>query len=383
MYTFQIFNEADHIPSHWDSINHNVFLSKRYFKALYQSVPSNIKLFFVGFYNDDIYVGKALFQCISIYKTQTLGGGENCVKRKIKNFALKKLCGNVLFLGNNMLSGQHAFSFEKSVLESLQYDLLEKAMKSIKSDLESLGKTIHLYSIKDFNHQNATNINSTFGDFYLFNTQPNMVFDVKNHWITFDDYIKDLSKKYRLQLNRAKNKMTDVDKKKLTLEEVQFYENEIYDLYLQVVNHASFNTFILPKHHFYEMKKHLGEELYIYGYFFKGKMVGFSTLIKNGESMDTYFLGYDAPFQKSHLLYLNMLYDMIAFSINQKFKSVVFGRTAMEIKSSIGAKPQETFGLIKHKSTLLQKKMDKLFNYFDPQVNWIERHPFKTSPNDL
>lgn len=377
MYTFQIIKNTDSLPLNWDDINHNVFLSKRYLKGLQQSVPSNIHLFFVGFYEEEKFVGKALFQCISIYKTRTLGNKESCLKRHLKNFTLKKLCGNVLFLGNNMLTGQHAFSFKDTVDEPAQYNFLEQAISKVKSELELMGMTIHLYSIKDFNKEKVARLQTKFKDYYIFDTQPNMIFDVKSHWHSFDDYVNDLSKKYRLQYNRAKNKMTAVEKSKLNADDIKLHEKKIYELYLQVVNNANFNTFILPEDHFFQMKKHLGEDLFFYAYFYEGQMVGFSTLIRNGETMDTYFLGYDAPFQKTHLLYLNMLYDMIAFSINQNFKKVIFGRTAMEIKSSIGAKPHEAFGLIKHKTQFVQKRIDKLFKYFDPQVSWIERHPFK------
>ena len=377
MHTIQILKTSENIPNTWDDINHNVFLSKRYLTALHHSLPNNMLLFYVSFFENDVFIGKALFQCISIYKTQTLGNKEHCVKRKLKNIALKKLCGNVLFLGNNMLTGQNAFVFDAQVSKEKQLDCLSKAQNQIKNELKQKGMTMHLHSFKDFDYNNVMLLKSAFEDYYVFNTQPNMVFTIRDDWHTFDDYIKDLSKKYRLQYNRARNKMHDVTKKKLSLEDIKNNESKINELYLQVVENASFNTFILPENHFYQMKKYLGEELFVYGYFHHGQMVGFSTLIKNGQNMDTYFLGYDAPFQKTNLLYLNMVYDMVAFSINQKFEKVVFGRTAMEIKSSIGAKPQETYGLVKHKTALLQNKMDKLFKYFDPKVSWIERHPFK------
>ena len=47
------------------------------------------------------------------------------------------------------------------------------------------------------------------------------------------------------------------------------------------------------------------------------------------------------------MLYLNMLYDMVAYSIKKQFKTIVFARTALEIKSSVGAKPVAMKGFIK------------------------------------
>ena len=72
-----------------------------------------------------------------------------------------------------------------------------------------------------------------------------------------------------------------------------------------------------------------------------------------------------------------MLYDMIAYSINKGFKEIVFARTALEIKSSVGAKPEKMYGFIKHQNPIIDSKIEKLFGYLEPQIDWKERNPFK------
>ena len=93
--------------------------------------------------------------------------------------------------------------------------------------------------------------------------------------------------------------------------------------------------------------------------------------------MDTYFLGYDDEIQKEKMLYLNMLYDMIAYSINKGFKKITFARTALEIKSSIGAKPIKMYGFMEHRNAIINKYMYQIFPYLEPEVIWQERNPFK------
>ena len=115
----------------------------------------------------------------------------------------------------------------------------------------------------------------------------------------------------------------------------------------------------------------------MYSYFENEKLVGFSTLIKNGEDNDTYFLGYNEEIQKRTMLYLNMLYDMLAFSIKNKAKKLVLARTALEIKSSVGAKAIPMFGYIKHRNPILNFFMKSIFTYMQPEIKWHERHPFK------
>ena len=114
-----------------------------------------------------------------------------------------------------------------------------------------------------------------------------------------------------------------------------------------------------------------------YGYFLDEKLIGFNTLIKNGDAMDTYFLGYDDTIQREKMLYLNMLYDMIAYSINKGFKEIIFARTALEIKSSVGAKPQEMYGFMKHNNGLIDKNIATIFSYVEPEIEWQERNSFK------
>lgn len=161
------------------------------------------------------------------------------------------------------------------------------------------------------------------------------------------------------------------------LEDIITYQDTIYDLYFHVARNAPFNTFFLPKNHFRIFKEQLKDQFLFYGYFLNEQLIGFNTLIKNGKVMDTYFLGYDDTIQREKMLYLNMLYDMIAYSINKGFKEIVFGRTALEIKSSVGAKPIETLGFIEHSNTVINTQMDSLFCYLEPKTLWQERNPFK------
>ena len=154
-------------------------------------------------------------------------------------------------------------------------------------------------------------------------------------------------------------------------------EDDIYDLYFHVAKNAPFNTFFLPKNHFRVFKEKLHDNFLFYGYFEIGKLIGFSTLIKNGETLDTYFLGYDDAVQKEKMLYLNMLYDMIGYAVEKQFKSIVFGRTALEIKSSVGAKPIKMYGLMQHRNGFINANLSKIFPYLEPEMKWQERHPFR------
>ncbi|WP_415034041.1 8-amino-7-oxononanoate synthase [Flavobacterium sp.] len=277
-----------------------------------------------------------------------------------------------------MLTGQNAFLLSEKIAQVDGFKTLHSAARQIKKELRQQGLQTHLTVWKDFYApQFATSQVHEFDSFYRFSTQPNMVFNIRKDWLSFDHYIDALLKKYRDQYKRARKKSEGLAKRKMPLEDIVQYEETIYQLYLTVAQNAPFNTFYLPKNHFTEFKKQLGDRFLFYGYFENDQLVGFNTLIKNGDDIDTYFLGYAENCQREKMLYLNMLYDMIAYSINKGFSRIIFARTALEIKSSVGAEPVPMFGFIQHSNPLANRFLSKLFQYFEPEMVWQQRHPFK------
>ena len=200
---------------------------------------------------------------------------------------------------------------------------------------------------------------------------------MNSHWSTMEDYTASLNKKYRDRYKRAKKKLNSIQSVELSLEEIRNHTSELHKLYMNVSNNAKFNTFLLPENHFYSLKLQLKENFKVYGYYLKDELVGFYTLILNNDALETYFLGYNPLYQHKHQLYLNMLYDMAKFGIEHNFETIVYARTAMEIKSSVGAKPEHMVMYLKHTNWLLNALLKAIFRLMNPAQVWQERHPFK------
>ncbi|OXB00458.1 8-amino-7-oxononanoate synthase [Flavobacterium oncorhynchi] len=377
-YSFQIYNSTSLLPLEWNSLaDNNIFLTREYLEILENSSPVNMICHFIGIFDKETLLGIALTQFLFAEKLESFGERDQCLKTSVRNFAFKNFASHVLFVGNNMLTGQNAFAFSANIKEAKAIKTLHKAITQLKKDLKSQGKKVHITSIKDFTAKEIEPLQAEFKNNYTFSTQPNMVFEINKNWKTEQDYIDALSKKYRDQYKRARKKSEGIEKKKMSLSDIRKYEDVIYELYFHVARNAPFNTFFLARNHFSFFKEIMKDDFLLYGYFLDEKLIGFNTLIKNGTVMDTYFLGYDESIQREKMLYLNMLYDMIAYSINQGFESIVFARTALEIKSSVGAKPVKMYGLITHSNTLINHNIGRFFNYLEPKTEWQERNPFK------
>ena len=378
-YSFSIYSKTNQLPSDWNTLaQNNIFLHSNYLEVLESAAPANMRCYFIGVFSETSLIGIALSQFIDLSAVESFGDRDSCIKTKIRNVVFKNFSSKVLFIGNNMLTGQNAFVFAKDVIPSDGIRTLCQAAEDIRKSLKRQDINTHLTVWKDFDgEQSLWFDNAAFGDYFRFQTQPNMIFDIRKNWNTFDDYMTTLLKKYRDQYKRARKKSDSLTKRKLPLEEIVTYQAKIHQLYLTVAQNAPFNTFYLPDNHFVEFKKSLGDQFLFYGYFDNNELVGFNTLIKNGCDIDTYFLGYDENCQRDKMLYLNMLYDMIAYSINKGYSRIIFARTALEIKSSVGAKPADAYGFIKHSNRIANFFMSRLFRYFEPEMVWQERHPFK------
>lgn len=373
---YKLYKRTADLPLAWDILaRKNVFLSSAYLSVLEQSSPSNLEAHYIGIYHEDALCGIALAQYINLSNVDTF------VQKRafsVKDYIFQKFSSKVLVAGNNMLTGQNAYIFDGNINEAEALRQIEKALLKLKKKYRKKCIYINILSIKDFNESELPNFKTAgFKGYYQFCTQPNMVFDIRNSWLSIDDYLNDLSTKYRTQYNRARKKAEGIEKRQMDEAEIREHNSCIQRLYLTVAGNASFNTFHLPEDHFLKFKQLLGNDFLFYGYFLNGKLIGFNTLIKNGPDMDTYFLGYDAAMQKEKMLYLNMLYDMAGYGIKKQFKHIIYGRSAMEIKSSVGARAEKVYGLIKHTNPFINFFMAKLFTYFDPVIDWKERSPFK------
>ncbi len=377
--SIKIYSSFSELPNNWDTLAiENIFLSTKYLEILEKSAPTNMIPHFIGLFKEKELVGIAVSQFLDLNKLESFGERDKCIKTAVRNVVFKNFCSHILIIGNNMLTGQNAFAFsaKTNIVQVLQ--TLKMASEKLETIFKKRGLKIHITTFKDFPIEDTQAFHQAgFENHFQFLTQPNMLFDIPNHWKSEQDYIASLSKKYRDQYKRARKKAEGIIKRKMHLEDIIKYEDTIYDLYHHVAKNAHFNTFFLARNHFRTFKEILKDKFLFYGYFLDEKLIGFNTIIKNGEVMDTYFLGYDDSIQREKMLYLNMLYDMVAYSINKGFREIIFARTALEIKSSVGAKPRDMFGFAKHSNPIADLAFEKVFCYLEPTVIWQERNPFK------
>ena len=105
--------------------------------------------------------------------------------------------------------------------------------------------------------------------------------------------------------------------------------------------------------------------------------MAFFTLIKIGKIADAHFLGYDVKLNSQYQIYFNILLLLVEQAIEMKASHLNLSRTALEIKSSVGAEPLEMNVHFRYHNGLIQKLIPQIMKTYVPEDDWLQRKPFK------
>ena len=93
-----------------------------------------------------------------------------------------------------------------------------------------------------------------------------------------------------------------------------------------------------------------------------------------------HFVGIDYALNKERAIYQRMLYDYVAMAIEKNLSAINFGRTASEIKSSIGATPQDLTCYVRHKKSITNRFLKPFLKDIAP-TPFRQKMPFKIKKN--
>lgn len=285
--------------------------------------------------------------------------------------------GYVLVAGNLLITADNGFNFNQNFSPQIISNLLKVAGDHIISIAKK--DKIQLSILTDFPAIYATNEISKqlckVCGYKMFEADPNLVLDISK-WDNFEEYKQALSSKYRVRLKKTLKESSSLEKIEIGLDNFETYRNEINLLYKNVIDKIPFKMAEVNADYFQLLLQRLNGQFKMYGYLLNHKLVGFITAFGENNLYEVHLIGLDYTINQSHRLYNRILYDMIELGIEGNFKTISFGRTANEIKSTIGATPERMICYMKHRNFLLNQVVGIMLRIFKPQP-WQQRRPFK------
>ena len=249
---------------------------------------------------------------------------------------------DIRVLGTVLSSGDHAYRFAPSISQSVKFKLIHQALDipRINGSKPPNSKMVKdHYSEKGWPEKIAGK-SSWHRKWIDLEFDPVMEVDLKPEWKKFEDYSSALRKKSRTKVRRILRGSEELTLKDLSLQEVEENADKLHSLYKQVYDRAGFTLGQLYKEDLVSLKQHWGSDFPVIAYFLEDELVGFQCGIVTENTTEAFFVGFQLEENKLHFMYQRMLLEFIKQGINNGSSKIAMGRTALDIKSSLGACPK-------------------------------------------
>lgn len=352
----------------------NVYFSKSFLKAFEHSNPQ-IEFKYIAISDAKKHtIALALVQVINLSVEGTLKNIK--VASLVRKFLSLFFCNEhikIMFCGNVFLSGEHGIRSSDRVSKSEIMNQIATALDAVAANT----KPLHAIFIKDFKETSLKNTRELLNFGYSeIKVEPNMIVQLDSQWKTFEDYKNILKSKYRVKANKADSTSSNLETRLFTEHDFETYKDELQALYQNTITNASFNAQVLNLNTYIHLRASFKDDFIVKAYFLENKLVGFLTALVDKNALDAHFIGLDYKLNKSHAIYPRILNDYIRIGIQKQVTSINLGRTASEIKTTIGANPLELSCYIKHKNPFLNSLIKPFFRRI--KIKEFKQHsPFK------
>lgn len=378
------FSSVDKIPDEiWTVLGceNNIYFSKEFLISIEKNHPEITFSYIILVDEHQKPTAFASIQIIDFY-LEAIRNDLELLVRKVKNIGRKlhiipkKKPLKLLISGNTFVSGEHGIFIKQNQDKKFIIKELAKAILYFVNVDEKL--KIDAFLLKDFINESLF-ITDELKDFnyHPFSVEPNMVLHLDKNWKNFEDYLASMKTKFRVKAKKAIQLSSEIIVENVTSENIENQLPKMTDLYKKVAANATFNLSDFNLETYTNFKEKLGENYILKTYWLKGEIVGFMSGIINKNSLDAHFVGIDYELNRKYAIYQKMLYDYIEIAINKNLKTINFGRTASEIKSSVGAEPQDLTMYLRHKKSITNRIL-KLFLQRVQPTPFQQKFPFKT-----
>lgn len=384
-FSLSYFNSIDSVDhNRWERIvpEANLLMQPGYLQLIETLQAGKMDFRYVLVQRDGATVGALYFQVVKFEAAQLInyfpqGNGfilraARSLSQKILNLINLKL----LVTGNVFMTGESGMYFTADIDKATRGKLLRRSISQLLKQDNSIKAALvsDLYAPK-------TDFDKGFlrTGYSEITVESDMGIALRHEWQNKDDYMNAMSSKYRVRAKKvfslcAQNGVTG---RELNTEEISKYSIDLYNLYKRVMGNADFKLAELTQDYFYKQKLQMPNNYKVFGYFKDDVMIGFISAFHIGKRVEVHYTGMNHDVTKPIHLYQHMMYDMVEYGINNRAEKLHFGRTAPEIKSTIGATPSPMYGYLKHRNAFFNFLFTKPYTRNLKPKQYELRNPFK------
>jgi hypothetical protein len=207
-------------------------------------------------------------------------------------------------------------------------------------------------------------------------TDPDMVLELKPEWRGYVDYVSSLDRKYRKGIEQIQEQIEAAGCVVERVKDLGPCGGRLHELYLSVHHNAAVRPVTMSPKYMGALAEAAGEDFSCIVIRRGDQILGFVTAVRDGELAIGYYIGYDRGVAATLPLYLRLLQALVEQAIGWSCKRLSLGRTALEPKARIGAKPQPLYIWARHRHSTANFFIRKLLQAI-PHEEAPERNPFK------
>jgi len=382
-YSIHIYHTVKDIPAltleNLGSEKH-FFFSSGYWNVFERAFNKNIQFRYVVVSHNGEAVGFAPFQLI-MFKGSNVSNEVaektwwESFKKNITARIVNLISMRLLVSGNTFLTGEFAYFLKPGLeLNSRKAAAFYQAIRQIVAEEKNISGIL----IKDFYTSTASHLDILKQNNFLeFEVNPNMEVDILPEWKTMTDYEQSLSSRYRIRYHKALDRAKGLVSKDLDETLILKHEHQLQSMLNEILERSDFKLENPDIEYMKALQRQFPNNFHLKGIFKGEELLGFYSAYHTGHELYACFVGMNKTLLKEHDLYLNILYNLLELAINLGVKKLHYGRTAMEIKSSVGAKPHKMVLFVKHVNPIVNRLVHFAVKTLSKNPEWTLRNPFK------
>jgi len=373
----------------WDAVaaNGSLFLRRDVLRVIEQHGPDNVVPRYALVFREDKPVTAVAVQIVTVTskhvhneeksRSATLSSLKRALAPAAK-LATARLNERLLVAGNLMSWGFHGIAFAAGENPAGLWPGVAEALYRIRRAERLLGQA-NLVLVKDITERESGLEALRRFSYRPMETEPNMVLAIPAAWRSCEDYLGALDAKYRRNAKDQVKKLTAAGCTMETLTDLAPYANRLHELYLAVHQNASVRLVTLPPNFIPALAGALRDHFRCTVVRRGDELLGFVTTLRDGDTAIAYYIGFDRAAAAEGLpIYLRLLHTTIADAISWGCKSLSLGRTALEPKAALGAKPEPMSVWLRHRVPAMNWMMRGVLGAV-PHNEAPERNPFKAA----
>ena len=375
---FALADSIDYLDAaHWDTVtsHDSLFLSRRYLRVLEEAGPENLRQRYALIFRGPEPLGAIVAQSVTVSvsrlrKTPAPG------KARAR---LERLEEKMLVCGNLLSWGMHGISFAPNQDNNLLWPAVAEAIYRLRRADKLSGDT-DFVMVKDIPNAHASGASALSRFSYReLETEPNMVLEISPQWRTNDDYLASLTSKYRKQAKQIEKEVAAAGCRveEIGSEDVARHADQLHALYMQTHRNARLRLVTLPTTFLPTLAARLGDDMRFTVLKQDEQLLGFVTTVRDGETAVGYYIGFDRKANADFPIYFRLLQAVVDHAIKLGCRRLSLGRTALEPKARLGARPDPLRIWIRHRIPMLNVVVRGLLHTISDHDEAPERNPFK------